>query len=552
MPFAALLEVITELLRNIHAKSSLDVVMRQILRFACQLSGSIHGSFIQIDHETGVLQITSTFGPDWTDEKKTAHLRVGEGITGTVAASGKPYVCNDTLADPTYVQLFDYVRSEMAVPIFVDGRVWGIINIDGTQPGEYDEDTLREMTLFAELTASAINVHFKWQREQHLQQELMQADKMSSVGKLIAGIAHEINNPLTAIMGSASLLRLDLMDQEARRATEVIEQQAARASDLVKQLLSFSRKSAAKPWEVLAVNDVVIEACELVKPQLRLKNTTLSISVSKPSATVSGSKTKLQQVILNLITNGQQAIDERGKMDHRPGKLHVLVDCDNEWAHIQITDNGIGMTAEVRHRIFDPFFTTKSEGVGTGLGLSIVKEAIYEHRGRLTCCTQQGRGTTFTLSLPLATPVRETRKVNPLHQQNGCVSPHHRTTTPTQAFSTLIVDDEEPICYMLGRFFKNYSCNVVTTGTAEEAYELALNTKFDIIVSDVHLPGMSGLDLFQKLRDSISRDAKYILITGDIISAEVRNAPSTAGFTLVPKPFNPSDLLIHLPIALAS
>ena len=342
-------------------------------------------------------------GNDWTLEKQMCQLGLGKGLTGHVALTGKPYLCPDTKIDPNYYPLFDNVRCELIVPIVVEERVWGLINLDGLEPDCFDDSTLSTVALLAELAAFAIKLRLDLTEQERLQRHLIQSEKLASLGETIAGIAHEINNPLTAILSNAQLLALRRGGPADEASINSIVLEAKRTADLVKNLLAFSRKESKKR-EVIGVNELIKQAVNLKRYQLKVNNIQLISEPCEISYPVLVTAQQMQQVLLNLLNNAEQAI---AKTDH-PGIIRVEGGRRGETVYITVTDNGVGIPAHVLPFIFDPFFTTKNLGEGTGLGLSIAHTLIENHGG-----TIPPRASRATPSSPSSCPWRAARRCRP-------------------------------------------------------------------------------------------------------------------------------------------
>ena len=350
-------------------------------------------------------------GEDWTLEKQMCQLGLGEGLTGHVALTGKPYLCGDTRVDPNYYPLFDNVRCELIVPIIVEERVWGLINLDGLEPDAFDDSTLSTVALLAELASFAIKLRLDLTEQERLQRHLIQSEKLASLGETIAGIAHEINNPLTAILSNAQLLALRRGGPADEASINSIVLEAKRTADLVKNLLAFSRKESKKR-EVIGVNELIKQAVNLKRYQLRVNNIQLISEPCEISYPVLVTTQQMQQVLLNLLNNAEQAI---AKTSH-PGIIRVEGGRRGDSVFITVTDNGNGIPAHVLPFIFDPFFTTKNLGEGTGLGLSIAHTLIENHGGTISAKSEPGN-TVFTIELPMARSPKmpsESKETQPL------------------------------------------------------------------------------------------------------------------------------------------
>ena len=199
---------IREVLTAIRQRKRVEEILEMVLSYSSDMAQAIHGSIVTIDHNAQKLIITSVRGEDWTLEKQMCQLALGEGLTGHVALTGKPYLCPDTRVDPNYYKLFDDTLCELIVPIIVEERVWGLINLDERTIDAFDETTLANVALLAELAAFAIKLRLDLTEQERLQRHLIQSEKLASLGETIAGIAHEINNPLTSILSNAQLLAL--------------------------------------------------------------------------------------------------------------------------------------------------------------------------------------------------------------------------------------------------------------------------------------------------------------------------------------------------------
>ncbi|MDH5695456.1 MAG: ATP-binding protein [Dehalococcoidia bacterium] len=236
------------------------------------------------------------------------------------------------------------------------------------------------------------------EREKQLQQELNLASRLASIGRLAAGIAHEINNPLTAILGFSQRLLRKSTDTKVNRDLEIIRSEAQRAANVVENLLTFARRREPKK-EYSDINDIVHKALQLRAYQLKTNNIEVVTDFAPgfPKAMVDFHQ--IQQVFLNLILNAEQAMSEV----NRRGKLVIKTRGIKDYIRIAFTDDGPGIPAEHLDKIFDPFFTTRGEGGGTGLGLSICHGIVVEHGGRIYAQGKPGEGTTFFVELPLTT-----------------------------------------------------------------------------------------------------------------------------------------------------
>jgi len=370
------------------------------------------------------------------------------------------------------------------------------------------------------------------ERKQAEQQALVNA-KLASVGELVAGVAHEINNPLTGIIGYAQLLA-DRQDvpQSVKEDLQKIYEESQRTVRIVQNLLRFARQY--KPEKSLVdINELVGRTLELEAYKMRTSNVELSTKLAADIPLMLADYNQLQQVILNIITNAQQAITET----RRKGKIAVTTEVVEDYVRVSIADNGPGISADNITKIFDPFFTTKPAGSGSGLGLSVCHGIITEHGGNIYPESTPGKGTTFIIELPIATGEQGVIKEEKAAKKKSR-RPRRKTTD-----NILIVEDEPAIRDVLTRTLsaKGYQVQAVSDGKAG-LDKLAKNA-YDLIFTDLKMPGMSGIELYESIKKKYPALVKSVVfITGDVMTGDTAKFLNSAGRPYLVKPFDSKDM----------
>jgi signal transduction histidine kinase len=536
------IESLHSVLIAIRQKKPIETIMELILEQSCQIAKVTNGGILALNEQTEELKFIATAGPGWTLENKAYTAVVGKGVIGTAAQTQNYYLCRDTSKDAVYIKMFDFVQSELAVPIIVDDKVWGVINIDGIALDAFDDQIVELVCTLAELAATAIGIRQEAERHEVLQQRLLQSEKLAALGQVIAGIAHEINNPLTAILGHACLLEMKAGQPIDPKAIKSIISEAERVAELVKDLLSFSRKSPAKA-QIWGVNGILKQACSFIRHQFKTKGCSLIVKLPETSYPILIDRRQLQQALINLISNGLQAIPE----NRTDGYVRLEVDCINDRVLIRISDNGVGIPDEIRTKVFEPFFTTKKVGQGTGLGLSITHSIIESHGGSISFKSESGVGTTFTLEFPLAEESGvEMKVISDQEEEQAQVSsaPSEPTLYEPQKrenalASILVIDDEQLLLNALAQYLESENFNVECALDADGAFSKINSSEFDFIVSDIRLPGKDGLQLYEEVcRIHPQYKRKFIFMTGDLIRELTRERVMKTRCFCLEKPFS--------------
>ncbi|MCU0491487.1 MAG: ATP-binding protein, partial [Chloroflexaceae bacterium] len=372
-----------------------------------------------------------------------------------------------------------------------------------------------------------------------LEQQLVQSEKLSAIGQLVAGVAHELNNPLTSISGYAQLL---LRDQELGTTlvqdVKHIHTQAERAAKIVQNLLLFAREHKPERVEV-NINDVLRSTLALQAYQLRVDNISVVTNYAADLPRTVADPHQLQQVFLNLITNAHHAMRENG-----PSTLTITTrvgtprrdqsDLDGtthaDIVEVAISDTGIGIPERDINRIFDPFFTTKPVGQGTGLGLSICFGIVREHGGIIWADSTVGAGTTVFVELPLRSLISLPNTL----PNDGEPDVHDANAS----YQVLVVDDEEPVGALLARLLKDLGHQPILVSSGAAALDVVSRESFDLILSDIKMPGMSGFDLRNAIHQRDPELAQRIVFTtGDTISPATQARLAESGNLYLAKPF---------------
>jgi len=366
----------------------------------------------------------------------------------------------------------------------------------------------------------------KAQREQaQLQAQLMQAQKMESLGTLAGGVAHDMNNVLGAILALASAHQETLpAGSPARSAFGTIAQAAVRGGNMVKSLLSFARHSPAEARQ-LDLNALVRDQVRLLE-RTTLSQVKLALDLDPGLRPISGDASALSNSLMNLCVNAVDAMAGGGTLTLRTRNLGP------DQVELQVEDTGSGMSKEVRARALDPFFTTKAQGKGTGLGLSLVYSTVKAHQGQLEIQSAPGQGTRVKLRLPAcpaAEPAPEPGREVPKEQA-------------TRALSVLLVDDDELIRSAMQEVLECLGHTVLAALSGEEALaRLDAGFEPDVVILDVNMPGLGGAGTLPLLR-SLRPHLPVILATGRADQAVLDLVGARPGVALLAKPFSMAEL----------
>ena len=353
---------------------------------------------------------------------------------------------------------------------------------------------------------------------------LMESDRLAAVGELVAGVAHEVNNPLSSISAFAQLLLRDGgLNAPQRDSIEVIKSETLRASQVVKDLLAFARR-AEPQREPVDLNAVVQRTLRLRGYQLTSNKIHVDADLIPELPPVIGDARQLQQVCLNLITNAIQAMAATGA----PGTLVITTQRDGPHVVLEMRDTGRGIPEAAKAHIFEPFFTTKGEGEGTGLGLSVSYGIVTTHGGTIEVRSTSSAGTTFRVTLPAA---GETPLVGDVGDVAG-FSPR----SPLAGIRLLFIDDEPSLRAGVQAFGVLRGFTVLTAANGVEGLEVARAESLDAVVCDLHMPGMDGQAFHERLRrERPGLAARTVFITGDVVSNIAR--PSAVRQPVLAKPF---------------
>ena len=360
--------------------------------------------------------------------------------------------------------------------------------------------------------------------QRRIEAQLQQSDKLAALGQLVSGVAHEINNPAAIISGFAQTLLLDQLPPEQREMAEMIRDEAMRIGRITSNLLAFAR-SGGSERDLIDLNDVVRRTYALRSYHLNTLNIAVAVDLSPETPVVWGNGPQLQQMLLNLMINAEQAL--AAQQGDRSIALRTIATPDR--VRLEVADTGPGVPPQIQAQIFDPFFTTKPVGVGTGLGLSICYGIVQEHGGRITVESRAGGGATFVVQLP--------RDSRPLPE----VSPDAaaRPTTDPTGLRVLLVDDEPALREAARRFLEHSGIATDVAADGEAALEALRGQTYDVIISDVRMPGMNGRDFIARLRrDRPELLRRLILSTGDTFAEDTAGLVQETGVPTLVKPFD--------------
>jgi len=396
------------------------------------------------------------------------------------------------------------------VELHADDRTWALSGVPIT---EGDASTV--VLLFDDQT-----------ERRHLQDKLVQSTKLSAMGHLIAGVAHELNNPLASVVGFADFLcEVPDVPPTLREPLGVIREEAERASTIVRNLLGFARKQD-RQRRPTNLGQLIESTMSLLRNPLLANRVDSVIELDPDLPLLSVDANQIQQVLVNLVSNAAQAIASSGAH----GTVTVRARRFLDEVAIDVIDDGPGMTPEIADQVFDPFFTTKPEHEGTGLGISISQGLVKEHGGRITLDTEPGKGATFTIHLPLEEAVAPPAPAEPTHP----AMPRLRV---------LVVDDEPHILHYMSATLLAWGHAVTVAEDGEKGLAAACEDRFDLVITDLRMPRLGGREFFEALRQRNPEMAERMFFsTGDTVRGDTLAFLELLDRPYLHKPFTLSEL----------
>ncbi|MGE0352517.1 MAG: ATP-binding protein [Gemmatimonadales bacterium] len=390
-----------------------------------------------------------------------------------------------------------------------------------------------------EVRANEARLRQAYEQLRIAQEHLVQAERLSAVGRVVSGVAHELNNPLSAILHFAEDLQADEdRGPSDREALTVISDQARRSRAIVRDLLAFVRARDDRREQV-EVEDLIRSALQTVRADALEAGVTLHLHVSPGLPPVEVDRPGIEQVLTNLLVNGIQACPHGG---------HITVSAGDEQGRcsVSVEDDGVGIDPDVLPRLFEPFFTTKPQGKGTGLGLSVSLGIVEQHGGTLTGANRSGApGARFTMTLPWAA-----RRVSPDRPAvpSGVGQAASARMASTSPGRVLIIDDEPSIRMALRRFFQRFKWVVDEADSGADGLNRLAGMDgangYDVVITDLKMPGMSGIELHDRIRAAHpDQFRRLIIVTGDVASAEAQRLLQRTDRPVLEKPFEIEDLM---------
>jgi signal transduction histidine kinase/ActR/RegA family two-component response regulator len=433
-------------------------------------------------------------------------------VTGWVIKKNQPLLLQDE-ADPSmyngYIEKDRNITSALCTPLRVNGLVKGVLNVNLiNRARKFNENDLQLLSIFAESAGLAIEKASLHQELKERMNQLIQTEKFKAVGKLISALMHDFNNFLSIIIGRAQLLSVQTRDTNLSKHIEAIIKVSTQAADIIQRMNQFGMPIPEKEFKNLDLNQMVKEAIELTRSKWNewAKLRGIKIDVEKSLAQlgpVFGNPSEMREVLINMILNAIDALPRGGKISFRTWQ-------EEEHIFLSVKDNGLGMNEEVKKKIFEPFFSTKPEK-GNGLGMTVAYSIILQHNGKIAVESQEEKGTTFILKLPLS-KVKEKEETSTLE-------------LPTGKVKILLIEDDDDLQGVLVDMLsgEGYEVKVACSGT--EGISFLKIEKYDVIITDLGISGMTGWDFAGEAKE-ISPKTPVILVTGwgdQIITKEAKD-----------------------------
>jgi signal transduction histidine kinase/CheY-like chemotaxis protein len=541
------IEVLYQLSRRLATATETQELLSLIVKETSQLLGVEVAALRLLEEEELVLKA-------WTHSPIASalrpRLRIGESLTGIVVATNQPLTVEDVLEDERYDPLHKKaveaigLHGFLGVPLRADGKPTGVLYVYTQQRRRFAADDISLLSAFADQASVILEKGRLAEERKQAEEALRQSEKLATMGQLLAGVAHELNNPLTVLIGYAGMLRSGaesrsqkLRGRSVDYAAEQIETAAEHCSRIVQNFLALARKHPPERRRV-ALNQIVTGAGELLAYPLATDNVKVNLDLAADLPDLWADQHQLQQVVVNLLTNAHHALRQTSG---RHLTITTRYDPARSCVGLWVADTGPGIPPELLARIFEPFFTTKPIGEGTGLGLSLCQGIVESHGGSIRVETEVGRGAVFKIELPVGSV-----RLEPPGPDAG-------SGFPIPQRKVLVVDDDSAVATLLADLLTLDGHQVETASNAATALERLADRSYDLVISDIRMPKLDGPGLYREVeRRHGGRRPLFVFITGDILGADTLKFLEKTKVPCLNKPFAREDVRRAVHSALAA
>jgi len=541
------LSTLNEVGKVLNSTLELQTILNLVMERVKEMMKVEAGSLLLLDEATGELVFEVALGPS-APQLKGMRLRPHQGIAGWVFQHGESTLICDVTSDPRFYRKVDEstgfaTKSMICVPLKVKDKTMGVIQVinklDGHPFGQNDVGLLMAIAMHASIAIENArlfeDLQMAYEDIRGKQEQLIRSEheKLKALGEMAAGVAHDFNNTLQAILARIQLLQDQTSDEGILRWLRVIEQAALDGAETVRRIQEFARVRAGKAFTSLNLCEIVKDAVMVTQARWKDEAEARGVKIEletelNPIAPVLGSASELREVLTNMILNAIDALPQGGM-------IRLATSRKGDQAVVSVADNGVGMSEEVRKRVFDPFFTTK--GVkGTGLGMSVAFGIISRHKGQIDIASREGEGTTFAIRLPIG--------------EDEIQKTEDETASKTRKANILLVDDVKALRDAFSRMLSRAGHEVQVAGSGGEAIEIFDREKFDIVFTDLGMPEMSGWEVAKYVKEK-NPDVPVILITGWGAQLDDQKAMESGVDRILAKPFTIKDILRTASEALA-
>ncbi|MFN8007476.1 MAG: GAF domain-containing protein [Terriglobia bacterium] len=466
---------------------------------------------------------------------KGMHIPGCETVMKIAVETKQPYYSrslNDIISHPSPYLMTQGILSAVSIPILSEDLCLGTLNLGSAKEEGFSRDQIDLLCTVASGLGNALKnarlytaLEQSYSDLQATQDQLIKSEKLRALGEMSAGVAHDFNNILGAIIGRAQLMKGQIQDQAVLRGLDIIEKAAVDGAFTIKRLQEFTRKQSDQAFKHVDLVQVLEDTLSMTRTRwedtAHVNGIQYDISTQfEPILPIAGERSELIEVFTNILFNALDAMPGGGK-------IHIHVGTRNDQVFASVTDWGRGMDEETRRRVFDPFFTTK--GVkGNGLGMSVAYGIINRHKGEIEISSELGRGTTVRIFLPVNhDAVRESVEEKILPQKKKA--------------RFLIIDDEEPIRDLLAELFLDQGHEVFTASGGKDGIEMFRTYGPDLVITDLGMPEVSGWEVASTIK-SLQPSTQVILMTGWGITLENDQVQQKGVDVVVSKPFQINEI----------